>query len=229
MTSVAANLQHVRQRIAAACAQADRPVQAITVLAVSKTFGADVVRQAHAAGLYAFGENYVQEALAKIDALADLRPQIEWHMIGPLQGNKTRDVARSFDWVHTVDRLKIAQRLAEQRPDHLPPLQLCLQVNLSGEASKSGLAPGEVAPLAHIIAKLPRLTLRGLMSIPEPASSFEAQRAPHSQLRKLLDQLNQDGLMLDTLSMGMSADMEAAIVEGATMVRIGSALFGQRG
>jgi PLP dependent protein len=186
------------------------------------------VRQAHAAGQRAFGENYVQEALAKIEALADLRAQLEWHLIGPLQSNKTREVAAAFDWVHTIDRLKIAQRLSEQRPASLPPLQVCLQVNVSGQASKSGVAPADLAPLAHAVAALPRLALRGLMSIPAPADGFEAQRAPHRQLRELLDSLRREGLALDTLSMGMSADLEAAVAEGATLVRIGSAVFGER-
>jgi hypothetical protein len=203
-------------------------VDSVTLLAVSKTFGADAVRRAFDAGQRAFGENYVQEALDKIAALADLRPQIEWHLIGPLQSNKTRPVAEAFDWVHSVDRLKIAQRLSEQRPAGLPPLQLCLQVNISGEASKSGLAPDEVPALAQAVAALPRVRLRGLMAIPEPAGDFAAQRAPHRALRELLAALNDRGLALDTLSMGMSADLEAAIAEGATIVRVGTAIFGGR-
>jgi pyridoxal phosphate enzyme (YggS family) len=170
----------------------------------------------------------VQEAIAKIEALADLRASIEWHFIGPLQSNKTRPVAEHFDWVHSVDRLKIAQRLAEQRPDALPPLNVLLQVNVSGEASKSGVAPAEAAAVAHEIAALPKLRLRGLMSIPEPAETLEAQRAPHRVLRELFDSLRADGLALDTLSMGMSADLEAAVLEGATIVRIGTAIFGAR-
>ena len=202
----------------------------MTLLAVSKTFPADAVRQAWAAGQRAFGENYVQEALAKIDALADLRAQLQWHLIGPLQSNKTRPVAEAFDWVHSVDRLKIAQRLAEQRPQGLPPLQLCLQVNISGEASKSGVAPADVPALARAVAALPRerVVLRGLMAIPEPAGDFDAQRRPHRALRELLAAVNTTGLALDTLSMGMSADLEPAIAEGATIVRVGTAIFGGR-
>ena len=198
------------------------------MLAVSKTCGADAVRQAFAAGQCAFGENYVQEALDKIEALADLRSQLCWHLIGPLQSNKTRPVAAAFDWVQSVDRLKIAQRLSEQRPPHLAPLQLCLQVNISGEASKSGLAPAEVPALAQAVAALPRLRLRGLMAIPEPAGDDAARRAPHRALRELLATLNAQGLALDTLSMGMSADLEAAVVEGATLLRVGTAVFGGR-
>ena len=228
MATIAANIQQVRARIAAACAAAQRPVQCITLLAVSKTFPPDAVREAFATGVCRFGENYVQEGIDKIAALADLHGRLEWHLIGPLQGNKTRVVAEQFDWVHTVDRLKIALRLAEQRPPHLPPLQLCLQVNISAKASKSGLRPDEVAPLAHQVARLPRVRLRGLMAIPEPATAFEAQREPHRALRMLFDQLRSQGLPLDTLSIGMSADLEAAIEEGATLVRIGSAIFGAR-
>jgi pyridoxal phosphate enzyme (YggS family) len=204
-------------------------VQSVTLLCVSKTFGSDAVRAAHAAGECSFGENYVQEALDKIAALADLRASIEWHLIGPLQSNKTRVVAEQFDWVHSVDRLKIAQRLSEQRPAHLPPLQLCLQVNISGEASKSGLAPAEVPAVARAVAALPRVVLRGLMAIPEPAGDLQAQRAPHRALRELLEALRTQGLDLDTLSMGMSADLDAAILEGATIVRVGTAIFGGRG
>ncbi|UUX96236.1 YggS family pyridoxal phosphate-dependent enzyme [Aquabacterium sp. J223] len=228
MASVPANLHQVRERIAAACRDSDRAVETVTLLAVSKTFGADAVRAAHAAGQHAFGENYVQEALDKMAELADLRSRTEWHLIGPLQSNKTRPVAEAFDWVHSVDRLKLAERLAAQRPDGLPPLQVCLQVNTSGEASKSGLAPEAVAAVARAVAALPRLRLRGLMAIPAPAEGFEAQRAPHRRLRELLLALNGQGLALDTLSMGMSADLEAAIAEGATMVRVGTAVFGHR-
>ena len=228
MASILENLQQTRQRIASACTGAQRPVESVTLLAVSKTFGADAVREAHAGGQRAFGENYVQEALEKLSALADLRSQLEWHLIGPLQSNKTRVVAEAFDRVHPVDRLKIAQRLSEQRPEAMGPLQVCLQVNISGEASKSGLRPDEVAAVAHEVAKLPRLRLRGLMAIPEPEGDFQAQRRPHRALRELFDQLRADGLALDTLSMGMSADLEAAIAEGATMVRVGTAIFGGR-
>jgi hypothetical protein len=228
MQSVIGNLQAVESRIAQACARAGRPVDSVTLLAVSKTFPASAVRDAFDAGCRQFGENYVQEALDKIATLADLRPQITWHLIGPLQSNKTRPVAEAFDWVHSVDRLKIAQRLSEQRPAHLSPLQVCLQVNISGEASKSGLAPDEVQGVARAVAALPRLRLRGLMAIPEPAGDEATQRAPHRALRALLDALNADGLALDTLSMGMSADLEAAVAEGATIVRVGTALFGGR-
>lgn len=231
MGSIGSNLQDVKARLARACANAGRAENSVTLLAVGKTFGPEAVREAHAAGQRAFGENYVQEALAKIDALADLRPQLQWHLIGPLQSNKTRAVAEAFDWVHTVDRLKIAQRLAEQRPPWLPPLQLCLQVNISGEASKSGLAPAEVAALARAVAAMPRerVCLRGLMSIPEPAADEALRRAPHRALRELLHAVNTStGLTLDTLSMGMSVDLEAAVAEGATLVRVGTAIFGAR-
>jgi hypothetical protein len=228
MATIATKLQQVRLRIAAACVAARRPVQSVTLLAVSKTFGPAAVREAHDAGQLAFGENYVQEALAKIDALADLRPSIEWHLIGPLQSNKTREVAAVFDWVHSVDRLKTAERLSAQRPRDLPPLQLCLQVNISGETSKSGVAPADVFALARDVAALPNVTLRGLMAIPEPTADFAAQRAPHRALRELLASLQSEGLALDTLSIGMSDDLEAAIAEGATIVRIGTAIFGAR-
>jgi PLP dependent protein len=228
MAMIADNVSLVHERIARACLEAARPVQSVTLLAVAKTFGADAVREAFAAGEHRFGENYVQEGVDKIAALADLRERIEWHLIGPLQSNKTRVVAEQFDWVHSVDRLKIAQRLAEQRPAHLAPLQICLQVNISGEASKSGLRADEVPAIAHAVAALPRLALRGLMAIPEPAADVAAQRAPHRALRELLEHLRADGLMLDTLSIGMSADLEAAIAEGATIVRVGTAIFGAR-
>ena len=230
MGSIEANLQQVKGRISHACVAAGRPVESVTLLAVSKTFAAESVRQAHAAGQIAFGENYVQEALDKIDALAALRPRIEWHLIGPLQSNKTRPVAETFDWVHSVDRLKIAERLAAQRPPGLPPLQICLQVNISEEASKSGLAPSDVPMVARAVAALPRerIVLRGLMAIPEPAADPALQRVPHRALRELMGAVNDRGLELDTLSMGMSADLEAAVLEGATMVRVGTALFGRR-
>jgi len=228
MATIATKLQQLRLRIAAACVAARRPVQSVTLLAVSKTFGPAAVREAHAAGQLAFGENYVQEALAKIGALADLRPSIEWHLIGPLQSNKTREAAAAFDWVHSVDRLKTAERLSAQRPRDLPPLQLCLQVNISGETSKSGVAPADVIALAREVAALPNVTLRGLMAIPEPTADFAAQRAPHRALRELLVSLQSAGLALDTLSIGMSDDLEAAIAEGATIVRIGTAIFGAR-
>ena len=225
---IADKIAQVNARIASACAAAGRPVQSVTLLAVSKTFGAADVAAAHAAGQHRFGENYVQEALAKIAALRALEPRPEWHLIGPLQSNKTREVAAAFDWVHSIDRLKIAERLSAQRPAHLEPLQLCLQVNVSGEASKSGVAPHDLPALARAVAALPRVRLRGLMSIPEPVDDFDAQRMPHRRLRQLFEALRADGLALDTLSMGMSADLEAAIAEGATIVRVGSALFGGR-
>lgn len=227
MASIDAKLQQVRRRIALACAAAQRDVRSVTLLAVSKTFPVTDLREAFDAGQRAFGENYVQEAVDKIDALAAL--PIEWHLIGPLQSNKTRVAAERFRWVHSVDRLKIAQRLSDQRPQHLGPLNVCLEVNISGEASKSGLAVEEVADAARAVAALPRLRLRGLMAIPEPAADFEAQRLPHRRLRELLEHLQRDGLALDTLSMGMSADLEAAIAEGATLVRVGTAIFGSRG
>ncbi|MGF6727139.1 pyridoxal phosphate enzyme (YggS family) [Paraburkholderia sp. GAS41] len=228
MPDLSHNLHAVSQRIALAEQTAARDPHSVTLLAVSKTFPADDVRAAHAAGQRLFGENYVQESLAKIEALADLRASLEWHFIGPLQSNKTRPVAENFDWVHSVDRLKIAQRLAEQRPAHLPPLNVCLQVNVSGEASKAGVTPAEAAEVAHAIAALPQLRLRGLMSIPEPAETVEEQRVPHRQLRELFERLRADGLELDTLSMGMSGDLEAAVLEGATIVRVGTAIFGNR-
>ena len=226
MTSIAANLQAVRARIADACTSAGRQVADVHLLAVSKTWPAVDLRAAFACGQTAFGESYVQEALPKFDLLADL--PLEWHFIGPLQSNKTRNVAESFAWVHSVERLKIAERLSAQRPPHLPPLNICLQVNVSGETSKSGCAPTELAALAKAVAALPRLRLRGLMAIPEPTDDPQLQRARFAYLRGLRDDLVASGLVLDTLSMGMSHDLEAAIMEGANIVRIGTALFGQR-
>ncbi|MEX3954562.1 YggS family pyridoxal phosphate-dependent enzyme [Trinickia sp. EG282A] len=228
MSSIADNLAAVHGRIAQAALAAQRDPASVKLLAVSKTFPADDVRTAFAAGQRAFGENYVQESIAKIEALADLRAQIEWHFIGPLQSNKTRPVAEHFDWVHSVDRLKIAQRLSEQRPPNLAPLNVCLQVNVSGESSKSGVAPSDAPTLAKEIAAMPRLVLRGLMSIPEPTEDVDTQRAQHRTLRALFEALRAEGLSIDTLSMGMSADLEAAVFEGATIVRIGSAIFGAR-
>ena len=228
MSTIASQLQQVHARIDAACASAHRPASAVTLLCVSKTHPAQAVRDAFAAGERSFGENYVQEGVDKIATLADLRSQITWHLIGPLQSNKTRVVAEHFDWVHSVGRLKIAQRLSEQRPANLPPLQICLQVNISGEESKSGLMPSELAEVAMAVSQLPRLQLRGLMSIPEPADTEAAQRAPHVALRVLFNAVNQIGLKMDTLSMGMTADMDAAILEGATVVRVGTAIFGAR-
>jgi PLP dependent protein len=226
---IADKLAQVHSRIASACAAAGRPVESVTLLAVSKTFGAERIAAAHGAGQHAFGENYVQEALDKIAALAALEPRPEWHLIGPLQSNKTRAVAEAFDWVHTIDRVKVAERLSSQRPADRAPLSVCVQVNVSGEASKSGLAPAEVAAVAHAVASLPRLRLRGLMAIPEPDGDLAAQRRPFRALRELFDRLREEeGLALDTLSAGMSGDLEAAILEGATMVRVGSAIFGRR-
>jgi PLP dependent protein len=226
MTMIADQLHAVQARIAQACAQAGRPADSVALLAVSKTFGPQAVREAAAAGQRAFGENYIQEAVDKITALQDL--SLQWHCIGPVQSNKTRLVAGHFDWVHSVDRLKIAQRLSEQRPADKPPLQVCIQVNVDGGATKAGVAPEEALALALHIKALPRLVLRGLMTIPEPAASFEAACAVHARARDLLDQLNAQGLGLDTLSMGMSADLDAAIASGSTLVRVGSAIFGAR-
>jgi hypothetical protein len=226
---IADKLAQVHSRIASACVAAGRPVQSVTLLAVSKTFGVDAIAEAHAAGQRCFGENYVQEAVEKVVALEGLVPRPEWHLIGPIQTNKTRVVAATFDWVHSVDRLKVAERLSAQRPAGLAPLSVCVQVNVSGEASKSGVAPAEVDALARAVAALPRLRLRGLMAIPEVAGGdLAAQRRPFRTLRTLFDQLRSDGLALDTLSAGMSDDLEAAVLEGATMVRVGSAIFGRR-
>ncbi|ODP33038.1 YggS family pyridoxal phosphate-dependent enzyme [Pandoraea sp. ISTKB] len=231
MSPIAAHLEDVLSRITRATTAAGRADGSVRLLAVSKTFGADAVREAVAVGQRAFGENYVQEALDKIEALAGETvgaEPLEWHFIGPLQSNKTRPVAEHFDWVHSVDRLKIAERLSAQRPTHLPPLQICLQVNISGEASKSGVTPDEALAVARAIAALPNLTLRGLMAIPEPEDDPARQREPFKAVRDLFDALCADGLALDTLSMGMSGDLEAAVAEGATMVRIGTAIFGAR-
>lgn len=226
MPTIAARLDAVLARIAAATAAAGRPAGSVRLLAVSKTFGADDVRETAAAGQNAFGENYVQESLDKIAVLADL--PLEWHFIGPLQSNKTRPVAEQFAWVHSVDRLKIAERLSAQRPADMPPLQVCLQVNISGEATKSGVLPADVPAVARAIAALPNVTLRGLMAIPEPEDDPARQRAPFAAVRQLFEALQADGLAVDTLSMGMSGDLEAAIAEGATMVRVGTAIFGAR-
>lgn len=229
MTTISANLQAVRARIAAAAEACGRNPAGIALLAVSKTWPAEDVLVAGRAGQCAFGENYVQEGVAKATALA--AEGYEWHFIGPLQSNKTRSVAETFAWVHSIDRLKIAERLSEQRPEHLPPLEVCVQVNVSGEASKSGVTPAELSALAHAVAALPRLRLRGLMAIPEPVDAvdaFAAQRAPFRRLRELQSALCAEGLVLDTLSMGMSHDLEAAVAEGATIVRVGTAIFGAR-
>ncbi|RJG00134.1 YggS family pyridoxal phosphate-dependent enzyme [Noviherbaspirillum saxi] len=230
MSSISRNLQAVNERIAAMARAVSRHADEVRLLAVSKTFGADAVIEAADAGQHAFGENYLQEALDKMDAVKAKRPELllEWHFIGPIQSNKTRPIAEHFDWVHSVDREKIAQRLSDQRPAHLPPLNICLQVNISGEATKSGVSPSDLVDIAQRIAALPRLRLRGLMAIPEPAADSHAQREPHRQLRILRDSLRARGMDLDTLSMGMSSDLDAAIAEGATIVRIGTAIFGQR-
>jgi len=226
MTTIQNQLNAVRLRIATACQGAGRPADSVTLLAVSKTFGAAAIDAAFAAGQHAFGENYIQEAVAKITALRHL--PLQWHCIGPIQSNKTRLVAERFDWVHTIDRIKIAQRLSEQRPTHLPPLQVCLQVNVDGGTSKSGVPPEATLALAQAVAALPQLRLRGLMCIPEPAIDFEAACAVFKRARDLFESFNAGGLQLDTLSMGMSADLEAAIASGSTMVRVGSAIFGVR-
>ncbi|MBS0545530.1 MAG: YggS family pyridoxal phosphate-dependent enzyme [Proteobacteria bacterium] len=226
MTVIAANLQAVRGRIARAAQAAGRDPATVALLAVSKTWPAEAVREAAAAAQHAFGENYVQEGVDKAAALGDL--QLEWHFIGPLQSNKTRPVANAFHWVHSVDRLKIAERLSAQRDAHLPPLNVCIQVNVSGEGSKSGVAPHDARELAHAVAALPRLRLRGLMCIPEPTDDEPLLRRRFAALRALKDQLVAEGLALDTLSMGMSHDIEAAVAEGATIVRVGTAIFGAR-
>ncbi|OIN90783.1 MAG: YggS family pyridoxal phosphate enzyme [Comamonadaceae bacterium CG1_02_60_18] len=226
MTTIQDQLQQVRQRITAACQTAGRAPDGVALLAVSKTFGADAVTSAWQAGQLSFGENYIQEAVEKITALRDL--PLQWHCIGPIQSNKTRLVAEHFDWVQTVDRLKIAQRLSAQRPPQLPPLQVCIQVNVDGGPTKSGVTPDAALALAQEVATLPRLCLRGLMCIPEPATDFVTACALFARARALFDTLNQAGLALDTLSMGMSADLEAAVASGSTLVRVGSAIFGQR-
>jgi pyridoxal phosphate enzyme (YggS family) len=226
MATIFNNLQAVKSRIAVAARAAGRNPDDITLLAVGKTFGAEAIRAAAAAGQHAFGESYVQEAVAKIARLGDLR--LEWHFIGPIQSNKTRPIAEHFAWVHSVDRLRIARRLSDARPPELPPLQVCLEVNLSGEATKGGVAPDDLDALAREVAALPRLTLRGLMCIPEPSADPSLQRRRFAQLRALRDRLDDAGLGLDTLSMGMSADLEAAVLEGATILRIGTAIFGER-
>ena len=226
MTAILSNLQATREAIAQAAKAAHRNVAEVCLLAVSKTFPASAVREAYSNGQTAFGESYLQEALAKIEVLRDL--SLEWHFIGPIQSNKTRAIAESFAWVHGVDRLKIAERLSAQRPPHLPPLNICLQVNVSGEESKSGVAPEEVAHLAQEVVRLPHIKLRGLMTVPAPAANEKEQRVPFAQMRVLLDKLNSQGMALDTLSMGMSHDYPAAILEGATIVRLGTAIFGGR-
>jgi PLP dependent protein len=226
MTTISANLQAVLARIDTAARKFGRNPDDISLLAVSKTWPAVDVRAAVDAGQRAFGENYVQEGVDKTVELADLG--LNWHFIGPLQSNKTRRVAERFDWVHSVERLKIAERLSEQRPDILPPLQICLQINVSGEETKSGMALSELPPLARQVLRLPRLKLRGLMAIPAPLDDFEAQRQSFRRVREAYEQMRGEGLALDTLSMGMTHDLEAAIAEGATLVRVGTAIFGER-
>ena len=230
MSTIAENLQAVDASIRAAASAAGRAREDVALLAVSKTFPAEAVLEALAAGQGAFGENYLQEALDKMTAVSQAAPgqKVAWHFIGPIQSNKTRPIASSFDWVHTVERLKIAQRLSEQRPPELAPLNICLQVNISGEASKSGVAAEELEELALSVVQLPRLCLRGLMAIPEPETDLDRQRVAFARLRALFEALREKGLALDTLSMGMSADLQAAIIEGATIVRVGSAVFGSR-
>ena len=223
MSTIADNIGQVSQRIRAAADAVQRDASSIHLLAVSKTKPAQAVREAYAAGMCDFGENYLQEALGKQAELTDL--PLSWHFIGPIQSNKTRAIAENFAWVHSVDRLKIAQRLSEQRPADLPPLNICIQVNVSGEASKSGCTPADLPALANAISALPRLKLRGLMAIPEPTEDRAAQDAAFATVRELQARLN---LPLDTLSMGMSHDLESAIAQGATWVRIGTALFGAR-
>ena len=230
MSTIAQNLQAVDASIVAAAGAAGRSPAGVRLLAVSKTFPADAVLEAISAGQTAFGENYLQEALDKMTAVSDALPgqKVEWHFIGPIQSNKTRPIAAHFDWVHTVDRLKIAQRLSEQRPDELGPLNICLQVNISGEVSKSGATAHELPELARLVAQLPRLRLRGLMAIPEPEPDFARQRAAFAKLRALAEGLIAQGIGVDTLSMGMSSDLAAAVAEGSTMLRVGSAVFGSR-
>lgn len=238
MNTISLNIEQVRGRIATACQAAGRDPSGITLLAVSKTFGPQAVREAADCGQRAFGENYLQEAVDKMAALGDAGAALEWHCIGPIQSNKTRLVAEHFDWAHTVDRLKIAQRLSQQRPPSKPPLNVCIQVNIDAGPNKAGVVPGEALELAREVAALPGLALRGLMTIPEPAPDYESQRALHQRARALFEQLRADpavrdalaarGLALDTLSMGMTSDLEAAIAAGSTMVRVGTAIFGGR-
>ncbi|MDT8404612.1 YggS family pyridoxal phosphate-dependent enzyme [Sulfuriflexus sp.] len=226
MTDITSRLEAVKQRIEKAASACGRDPATVRLLAVSKTRPAADIRAAQAAGQRAFGENYLQDALPKIVELAGAG--LEWHFIGAIQSNKTRDIAEHFDWVHTVDREKIARRLDGQRPAGMAPLNICLQVNISGEASKAGVSPAKVLPLARAVAGLPRLRLRGLMAIPAATADVEAQRAAFRALREIHEQLVAEGFDLDTLSMGMSDDLEAAIAEGSTLVRIGTAIFGAR-
>lgn len=234
MSSIHDNLQAVKEQIIRAATASGRDPAHIQLLAVSKTFPAEDVRDAYTWGQNSFGENYVQEGVQKIQALADLRSHIEWHFIGPIQSNKSRDVAENFDWVHSIDRLKIAQRLNDQRPKHLPPLNVCVQVNISGENSKSGIQEHELLDLCLAITQMPQLKLRGLMSIPEPSEDEQEQKKAHHALFLMLEHLKQNTALqsssaqLDTLSMGMSSDINTAVAEGSTMVRIGTAIFGKR-
>ncbi len=236
MTMIGNNIQEIRARLARACAAAGRGTGEVALLAVSKTFGAEAVYAAAQAGQRAFGENYIQEAVDKMAAVRAMpplpAPALQWHCIGPIQSNKTRLVAEHFDWAHTVDRLKIAQRLSDQRPAHLPPLMVCIQVNVDGGATKSGAAPDEAVALAQAVAQLPRLRLRGVMSIPDPAPDFEAQCAVHRRARAVFDAIAAAGGPgledFDTLSLGMTGDLEAAVHAGSTLVRVGSGIFGAR-
>lgn len=236
MSTIAEKIQHIHQQIDEACRAGGRPVGSVALLAVSKTFGVDAIAEAVAAGQQAFGENYIQEAVEKILYFAEQPAYrakgLVWHCIGPVQSNKTRLVAEHFDWVHTVDRLKIAQRLSDQRPAHLPPLQLCIQVNVDGGASKSGVPPHEVEALVRAIALLPQLCLRGVMSIPDVLPDFDAQRAVHQRVKNVFDDIAKLGLpqltQWDTVSLGMTADLQAAVQAGSTMVRVGSGIFGHR-
>ncbi len=227
MSMILNNLQRLRGQIAAVCADCGRNTNEVTILAVSKTFGADTIRQAYEAGQRAFGENYIQEGVSKIAQLADLR-DLQWHMIGPIQTNKTRLVAENFAWVHSIDRYKTAQRLSEQRPSHLAPLQVCLQVNIDNGANKSGVASQELHALARLVHQLPQLQLRGMMVIPEPTIDLVAARAIFTKTYELFYTLKSTYPQVDTLSMGMSSDMTTAVQHGSTMVRIGTNIFGQR-
>ena len=230
MNMIVRNLQGARDRITTACFAANRSPDGVRLLAVSKTFSADAVREAIGEGQRAFGENYIAEGVEKINVLREY-PELEWHCIGPIQSNKTRLVAENFDWVQSVDRLKIAQRLSEQRPAHLPALQICLQVNVDGGTNKSGVAPADLMALVQAVTQLPNLKLRGLMTIPEPATNFIAACATHALAKAIFDGVNRDGGLaepMDTLSMGMTGDLEAAIASGSTMVRLGTAIFGGR-
>ena len=226
MQNIEKNLTGIRAQIEAAASTCDRDSNDISLLAVSKRKPVEDIRRAYACGQRDFGENYLQEAQQKIEALSDL--DIHWHFIAAIQSNKTRPIAEAFDWVHCIDRFKIAKRLSEQRPVAMPPLNVCIQVNVEHEASKSGVSLDEVSELAERVAGLPNLRLRGLMAIPSPQDEYDAQRKPFAEIRQALEQLNEKGLGCDTLSMGMTHDMTAAIAEGATLVRIGTAIFGER-